>query len=183
MARKLIVYNKTSRAIVAIYAYSTAAKNHAAWLANLDAENLSYVDVDNVTADSDFAGRTVAPAVVEKSVLASLTDADFPRSDQVILTVPQSAKQASTVRAEVAVKDADGLVIRPISGTVHLVVTFDADVIDEGDITLTAGEGYRDFTAPNIVTAGDHILNRILVRAIKDGNAMLSAGAWLEVTV
>jgi hypothetical protein len=183
MARKLIVYNKTSRAIVAIYAYSTAAKNHAAWLSNLDAEGLSYVDVDGVTADSDFTGRTVAPAVVEKSVLASFTDADFPRSDKLVLTVAKTAKQGSTVRITAEVKDADEIGLQPVAGTVQYKVSFDSDPHAEGDITLAGGTGYVDVILPNIVQAGDHTINRVLICTVKDNNAFLSASAWLEMTL
>ena len=183
MARKVVVYDKTTRHILAVFDYDAPSIAAPAWLQSLDVEGLSYVDVDNVTATSDFDGRTVDATVVEKSSEPSLEEAKFPRSDKLVLTVPKTAKQSSTMRIEVAVKDPDEIGVRAIAGTVAYSVLFDGDVHASGDITLAGGTGYVDVALPAIVQAGQHTINRVLVRAIKDNNTFLSAGAWVEMTV
>lgn len=185
MARKIVVYDKTSRKIVAVSDYDSGAIANAAWLQNLEDEGLSYVDVDGVASDSDFARRSVDPSVGEKSVEGSVSDAKFPRYDNILLSVPASVKQGSAVRIEVSQRDADLIAVNPVGGSVDYEVCYPEgdDIHDSGSISLVAGEGYVDVSFPNLVGQGEYVKDRVLVRVIRDGNSKMSTAQFVEMTV
>ena len=185
MARKIVVYNKATRQIVAISDYDSKAATNVDWLKSLTDEGLGYVDVDSVMTAADFSRRTVDALVVDKSSEASITEAKFPRADVVTLIVPKSVKQRSTVRITVTVMDADEVSVKPISGIVHFEVYYPdkGDLHRDGDITLVGGSGYADVPFPDLVGSGDTIVWRVLVRVAKDDNALMSASAFVEMTL
>ena len=80
MARKLVIFDTTTREIMQVAPYDAKAAVSQAWLSSLANEGLSFVDVDNVTSPSEFYDRTVDASVAEKSVHPTITKPPSPVS-------------------------------------------------------------------------------------------------------
>ena len=182
MARKLVVYNKTTRAIVQVADYDSKAVSNQAWLDSLTANDLSFVDVDGVTTNADFQDRTVDATVPEKSVKASISDVDFPLRGRIALTVPKNAKQGSSLSINVAAQTHAGGG-EMVTGNVDYQVCFPDkdDIVASGTIALLGGLGSTSETLPSIIPFGDGSKTRVLVRVQMSGR--IPDSDFVEMTV